>query len=293
MEKNYKNTVCSGGVDLHCHSTISDGKYSVYHVLDMACQKGFSAIAITDHNSIHSEFNEIKEKYRSKGLNLICGSEVTAMYRRSDGKEEELHIVALNFDPQKMNGLFERNHLNRKEYIEALLTRLREENVADIQYEEMINHFESHYLGKMHVAQLLTEKKITSSVPEALELYVGNLGERRCWVPSCEYIDFPDLDSVVNLILSANGIPILAHPFYYKSLTENELERLICHFKKLAGDKAAMEVYYKDYDERQTNRLEYLAQKYSLKASGGSDFHGWSENEKLMQFNPQLLENLL
>ncbi len=288
----HQNMVCSGGFDFHCHSTISDGKYTVNELLDMALAKGLSTIAITDHNSIHSDMYTIREEYAFKGIEVIFGAELTALYDVSE-KKEEIHIIALDFDPDKLAHIFESNLKNRQAYIEAILDRLRRSDIADLHYSDMQNHFESHYLGKMHVAQLLTEQNVTASVYEALDKYVGNLGERRCWVPSSDYIQIPSMDEVISSVISAGGVPVLAHPFYYKNFSNDELEKLVSTFKALAGNRAGMEVYYKNYSEKQTMCLEFLAHKYKLNASAGSDFHGWEQSESIMQFNHNLVNKLL
>ncbi len=286
------NIVDKGGVDLHCHTKTSDGKYSIYSLLDMAVEQGLSAIAITDHNYFHYNISAISTMYKDKGLKVIKGAEITASYR-INGKSEEIHIVALNINPWKLKPLFDKVRKKRKECVSAILFRLKINGIADITYDELINHFDSNYLGKVHIAQLLCDKGIVSSVYEGLDVYVGNLGKRKCWVPSNQYIYIPPLKDVVKAIIYAGGIPVLAHPFYYKSLTDDEREQLICDFKTLAGDSAGMEVYYKDYTEDQTAILENLATKYQLFPSGGSDFHGWSDTESLMQINPEILKNLI
>ncbi len=290
---NYKNLVDKGGFDFHCHTNVSDGKYSIYEVLDEAVGRGFSAICITDHNSVHKDIDEIIKTYEKQGLKVFVGAEVTATYSSDSGKNEEVHIVALDYKPEMMKAIFENNRDGRELYVRAILNKLRDAGVADIEYEELKKHFESYYLGRMHVAQMLAEKKAVSSVYEALDEYVGNLGKRKCWVSSKEFIKIPDMKTVVQAITNAGGIPILAHPFYYKSLTTDELEELIIKFKTYAGEKAGIEVYYKDYDEERTNILKRLAKKHELHPSGGSDYHGWGEKERIMQFNPCLLESLL
>lgn len=287
-----RNIVIEGGFDFHCHSTCSDGRYTVRELCDKAIELHFSKLSITDHNSVSADIEEISEEYKQYGLDLVIGSELTATYN-SVKTSEEIHVVALGFKPHMLAHIFDKNTKNRRAYIEAILERLHRENVADIQYDELANNFKSHYLGKMHIAQMLTKLNVTSSVYEALDLYVGNLGKRRCWVPSSDYIEIPTLEEVVSSIISAGGIPVLAHPFYYKSFSNDELEKLVEYFKILAEDKAGIEVYYKDYNEKQTACLEFLANKYKINASGGSDFHGWSDTERLIQFKPELATRLL
>lgn len=287
-----RSIVNSGGFDFHCHSTVSDGKYTVRELCDRAVAHSFSMLSITDHNSVDSDIIEIKNTYKKQGLDVVIGSELTGIYD-SANKNEEIHIVALNFDPRKLAGIFEKNIENRRAYIEAILYKLYREGIADIKYDEMREHFQSHYLGKMHIAQMLTNIKVTSNVYEALDLYVGNLGQRRCWVPSSDYIQIPSIEEVVLSILNAGGVPVLAHPFYYKSFSNDELEALVRYFKSLSGDMAGMEVYYKDYSEKQTACLEFLANKYKINASAGSDYHGWSDDEQLIQFKPELAKKLL
>ncbi len=289
MNKNY--TVNFGGVDLHCHTTVSDGKYNIYDLLDMAVDKGLSAIAVTDHNSIHKDILKIKKEYAKKGLDVIVASEVTGSYTSESGKKEEIHIVALNIDPEKTELLFEQNLKNRREYIQAILDKLCEHNVADLNYDELLSDFDSHYLGKMHIAQKLADLGLVEDVYQGLDEYIGNLGKRTCYVSQADYIKFFDIEKVVKIILEAGGIPILAHPYYYKSLSEAEREDLISYFKKIGGQ--GMEVYYKDHTDEQIAQMNLLAEKYELVKSAGSDFHGWKGSDKLTNYNRDALAELL
>ncbi len=289
MNKDY--VVNSNGIDLHTHTTVSDGKYNIYQLLNMAIDEGLSAIAVTDHNSIHEDIFKIKEEYANKGLDVICASEVTGVYRTKSGKEEEIHIVALNIDPEKIKPLFEQNLKNRREYIEAIVDKLRQHNVADLDYDELLSEFDSHYIGKMHIAQKLANLGVVKNIYQGLDEYVGNLGKRTCYVSQTDYIKFFDIKKVVKIILESGGIPVLCHPYYYKSLSMEEREDLIAYFKEIGG--VGIEVYYKDYNDEQITELERLADKYGLAKSAGSDFHGWKTNTKPINYNPSAVSELL
>ena len=80
MMSKIDNIVKSGGFDFHCHSTVSGGKYTVREICDMAVERNFSMLSITDHNSIVSNVNEIKRIYKKQGLDVIIGSELTGIY---------------------------------------------------------------------------------------------------------------------------------------------------------------------------------------------------------------------
>lgn len=286
MAENYMNRVPTRGVDFHVHTTRSDGRYDLRRVLDLAVFERLSVIAITDHNTFDGEIVKLAPFYERQGLQVINGCEFTAFYYLQNGTKEEIHIVALNFEPEKLNGLFGLYSLNRRPYIEAILKRLKEEGVADITYEEMLEKYPTMHLGKMHISQELVSRKIVKDVYEGLDLYVGNLGLKKCWVPSEQYLDIPDMETVIRAIIDAGGTPVLAHPYYYKGLADNrEREKLVSDFKSVAGERAGMEVYYKNYTAEQVLELERIAKKYKIRKSGGSDFHGWFESDHLAQIS--------
>lgn len=290
MITNFKRTVEAGGVDLHCHTSLSDGRYSVREILEMACAKGYSTIAITDHNMVPKNIGELRDEYAVRGLNVLTAAEISALDTDDNGGDLEIHVVALGIDPEKLEWLFEKCLSNRRGYIEAMLDKLRQAGVADIKYDELTDYYNTEYIGKSHVAKYMNMLGVVSSVKEGLDRYIGNCGERLCWVASRNYITYPSLETVVKAILEAGGIPILSHLYYY-NLSDELGERLVKKFKLFGG--VGMEVYYGDYDEEQTARLKALADKYGLKYSCASDFHGWDDFNSMMQFAPEILDSLL
>lgn len=287
--------VQSGGCDLHCHSVRSDGKRKLEELVAMAKERGLRALAITDHNLFDPEFEQEKKKWNSDSFKLINGVEFTATYTTRNGRVIETHIVALMFDSSNpaFIRLLDQYSSGRYNYINAILASLREKQVVDISYEELRNRFPDTWApGKVHIAQLMAERGVVSNVYEGLDIYVGNLGEKRCWVPQADYVKLPTVKEVVQLIKEAHGIPVLAHPFYYNSLDLTELEELMEDFKEIAGEYGAMEVYYKNYTDEQTKLLEQLSVKYGLVPSCGGDFHGFSETDQLYNFDYEILENL-
>lgn len=278
-------------VDLHVHSTCSDGTVSPARLVDLAMEAGLAAFALTDHDSINgleeaiSYAEELKKRQAAGGFpapvsgpaaparkppqdspqgmvpEVIPGIELSTEYRGRD-----IHIVGLFIDyqdPAFLSRLQEfidsRTNRNRK-----MCVLLREAGV-DITYEKLQERFPGCVLTRAHYARYLLEKGYTKSISEAFERYVGD--HCPCYVPR-EKISPAQ---AIRLILDADGIPILAHPILYR-LSDERLEELVRECKE-AG-LMGIEAIYSTYQPHEERQIRRLAEQYRLLLSGGSDFHG-------------------
>lgn len=269
--------------DLHVHTSESDGKYGMEEVVQRAIRSGVRVLALTDHNQAPEEtfFQWLYQKYKDQ-IELIRGAEISANYVASNGRNVELHIVALNFDSAKMEWLKKRR-MDREGYVNAIRDKLALCGVQIPTYDELQKLYpETKHLGRKHIAEWMYQNGIVPSVDAAFDIYIGAFGERRAFVESSEFRNYESMEEVIRLILDAGGIPVLAHLFYYR-LDDEEIHRLLQRFKACAGELAAMEVLYSRYveDKNLTERLFELANQYDILYSCGSDFHGQDENEKL------------
>lgn len=265
--------------DLHTHSRLSDGMLAPDELIEEAGKAGIRALAITDHNLDCTDYEELAAKHPD--MELIRGSELSCLYRTSSGEEKELHVVALDYDPNHalMKQVFRKNIHDRKPYVDAILEKLRENGIDLGTYETLKAAYpETHHLGRKQIANTLKERGYTKTVDEGFDIYIGNFGEKRAYV---KYpFPYASLEEVTEAIIAAKGIPVLAHLYYY-GFSEEENRRLLKHFSNLTNGIGALEVEYGKYTREQRNELKKYASEYGLLESAASDFHGQSETQTL------------
>ena len=261
-------------IDLHTHSDRSDGLHSPRELCRRAVEAGLGVLAITDHN-LFTDPRPFAAEF--PGLKLVPGAEFSCWYAAPEGRDVELHIVALGCDPDNkdFNDLVARNHLDRGPYIGAILEKLRNLGMELGTYEDLVRMYpDKAYIGRRDVALLMKERGCVETVGEAYDVYIGAFGERRAFVPKPK--GYASLEEVVQTILGAGGAAVLAHLYYYPL---EDPEELVRRFRELGGQ--AMEVYYSTYTEKQTQSLQALADQYGLMHSAASDYHGQGERDNL------------
>ena len=241
-------------IDLHIHTTASDGTCTPRETVRRAAELGLCAIAITDHDTIsaHAEAISAGMDY---GVEVVQGIEVSTKYGVS------VHILGYYLEdlvPLLAGIVNDRDRRNEK--IAALMAA----DGLPVRYEEMKKHF-GEAIGRPHFGRILAELGLAESVSDAFERYLGR--DKRYFVPRRTV----DIDSSVEAIVQSGGVPVLAHPFQYRK-NDAELRELIerCMDHGLRG----MECRYSGYDAEQVKYLEDLAEEYGLLKTGGSDFHG-------------------
>lgn len=255
------NQPLSHAVDLHVHSNRSDGTFSPTELVQYAIQKGLKAFALTDHDTV-AGLEEAIHAAEGTSLQVIPGIEFSTEYRKKD-----VHIVGLFIDYQtKSFADYLQNFTDsRKNRNIKLCAKLREEAQIDITYEALLSMFPNAVLTRAHYADFLVKKGYVRSSADAFSQYLGD--HTKYFIPREKVT--PEL--AIELILSAGGIPILAHPVLYH-LGNDELDKLVSQLKD-AG-LAGIEGIYCTYEPRDTKAMHALAKKYDLLISGGSDFHG-------------------
>lgn len=247
-------------IDLHVHTTASDGTMSPKAVVSLATMLGLKAIALTDHDTM-AGLQEAGEAAELMGISVVPGIEISSEYR---GKE--VHILGYFLDPeaQKLKDYMQWVGQSRKTRNEKILEKLQKKGY-DITLEQLEEKFPGATLGRPHIAQRLVELGAVSSVKEAFRRYLDT--GRSCYVPR-QYISFAD---GVKLIRDCGGVAVLAHPLQY-GYGKAELEALV---KTAAEAKVTgMEILYTGYTQGDIQKLYDLAEKYTLLPTGGSDFHG-------------------
>jgi hypothetical protein len=265
----------SGRIDLHIHTTASDGQLSPAEVVHAALEIGLTAIAITDHDTTEG-IAEALAAARGTSLDVIPGVEISA-----DVPGSEVHILGYYLEYRHPDlcrklALSRDSRLDRAQRMVAKLTRMG----VPLDWDRVKQMAGDGAVGRPHIARALLEQGHVSSTDEAFARYIGRNGPA--------YADRHKMSpgEAVQTILAAGGLPVLAHPLRATSLIP-ELTRV-----GLAG----LEVYYAGYGSDEVDFLLGLARKHGLAATGGSDFHGpdvLSANQLGGTFVPQeLLEDL-
>ena len=254
-------------IDLHVHSTRSDGTYSPTELVDYAIEKGLAAFALTDHDTVDGleEAITYASSLRCAGIDapeVIPGVEFSTEYQGKD-----VHIVGLYIDynaPKFQKYLVDfvesRTLRNQK-----MCKLLQEGAGMDITYESLLETFPDCVITRAHYARYMMSKGYVKSISEAFERYIGD---------NCPYYmprEKVTPAQAIELILSAGGIPVLAHPLLY-GMGKARLDTLVAELKD-AG-LIALEAIYSTYTPGDEREMRALADKYDLCISGGSDFHG-------------------
>ncbi len=252
-------------IDLHIHSTVSDGRFSPQEIVNKSARLGLSTIAICDHDSVDGIAPALEAAQTLPQLMVIPGVEISTF-----APGNEVHILGyfIDYNNPKLKTTLADSRSSRRERAKAMIARLNELNI-DIDWQQVQQIAGSSTIGRPHIARAMLDKGYIKSFKEAFDKYIG-LGapayvERHKITPP----------QAVTLISEASGLPVLAHP-----LTVNEPEALIVELK--AAGLVGIEVYYNDYSEDKRNMLARLADRYNLIATGGSDYHGLDDSTETM-----------
>lgn len=258
--------------DLHVHTRYSDGRKTPEEVIEEAADLRLPVLAITDHNEILEELPELRKKNEGR-IHLVNGCELSTVFRLKDGSSEEIHIIALDFDSEKLRPVIERNRFDHSSYYGEMRRKLAALGILVPTYEEMKKKHPA-YVGRSNIADYMVQEGYAFSVDEVMDLYLGARGERKAFVDQLQYASFVSMEEGVRAVVEAGGVPVLAHLFLYR-MPDEERRRLAAAFRKAAGDHpAGLEVFYSKYNESQWEALRRIADEYDLYYSIASDYHG-------------------
>jgi predicted metal-dependent phosphoesterase TrpH len=252
-------------VDLHIHSTASDGRLTPAAIINKAVEIGLKVISITDHDSIDGIKSALEAVKSSPDLTFIPGVELS-----TDLADGEAHILGYFIDYaspvlEKELVRFRDSRLGRAERMVAKLGELG----IDIDWARVQEIAGDGAIGRPHIAQAMLEKGYIKTFEEAFDKYIGHGGpayvEREKVTP----------EEAVALVLRAKGLPVLAHPFTVKNP-----EAMVISLKVVG--LIGIEAYYKDNTPEQTEATLELAEKYDLIATGGTDYHGIGTSNEVM-----------
>jgi len=252
-------------VDLHIHSTASDGQFSPADIVRKSAGAGLTVIALTDHDAVDGIVPALEAAKTFPWLNVIPGVEISTYVAKG-----EVHVLGYFIDythPELLDTLA-RMRNSRQERAQKMIAKLRNMGLP-VEWERVQEIAGNGSIGRPHIAQAMLEKGYITSVKEAFTNYIGWGGPA--------YVERDKMTPVeaVQLILQANGLPVLAHPF-----TIDDPEAMVIELK--ASGLAGIEAYYDGYTAEEINRLIKLAEKHGLIVTGGSDYHGIDASTETM-----------
>lgn len=257
----------SSFVDLHCHSTASDGTLSPSQVIALAVRNGLSALALTDHDTV-AGVPEAADAARKAGLDFLTGIEISC----DVPKPATMHLLGYGVDPHSpvLLGMSKRLIDARNDRNPRIIQRLNELGVA-VAMPEVEAEAGGDVVGRPHIAAVLVRKGYSSSIRQAFDRYLGQGG--------AAYFDKERLPprQAVGLVRQSGGVAVLAHPVQLRTENDAQLERIIKDLKD--SGLVGLEVLHSDHDLALVEKYSRLADRYGLLKTGGSDFHGSNKSQ--------------
>lgn len=248
-------------IDLHTHTTVSDGTLSPAALVRYAKEKNLSAIAVTDHDIVDG-VDEAVRVGRDAGVRVIPGVEISA-----DSRAGAMHVLGYFVDHRdaEFRRALKQLRSYREERNPRIVEKLNQLGMA-LTYDEVVAKAGGGSVGRPHFAQVLIEKGYVASTQEAFDKYL------KAGAPA--YVNKKRLTpaNAIELIHAAGGVAVMAHPFRLRLANDADLQNLLLQLVEQGLD--GLEVYYSDHGPEATRQLFDLAQRFELLIFGGSDFHG-------------------
>jgi hypothetical protein len=255
-------------VDLHTHSTASDGGLAPAAVIDLADRLELAAVALCDHDTTAGLDEAADRASQYPLLHFVPGIEISAVF--SSGT---LHILGLGLDPAApaLRVLTEQLRLAREQRNPKILHKLQAMGIG-LTMDDVLGQVKGTHradrriVSRMHFAQALVAGGWAASLREAFKVYVGNEGKA--------FVDKERIPprEAIGAIRESGGVAVLAHPVQLRYDNHAQLERMIREL--VEAGLGGMEVYHSDHTAEQTRLYMTLAERFGLVLAGGSDFHG-------------------
>ncbi len=247
-------------IDLHCHSTFSDGTFTPEELIDSAEDIGLTAVALTDHDTVLG-IPRALEAARGKRVRFVPGVEISGEIEHG-----ALHILGLFVDHRNetLNQMLAFAENERYQRNVTIAKRLQQIGM-DVTIEEVAHEASPGVMGRPHFATIMLRKGYVASMEEAFHRYLGKGGA--AFVPKTR---IPRAQAI-SVIRGASGVPVLAHPDQTHRAGK-ELDDLLAELARLG--LLGIETHYSGYNVDKTRQYRRLAEKHGLLESGGSDFHG-------------------
>lgn len=249
------------GIDLHSHSSFSDGSDSPDELFDSAARGGITTLALTDHDTLEG-IGAARAASRRTGVELIPGTELSLEFDRGG-----MHLIVLWLEPRSgplQDRLDElQNGRNRRN--ERIVERLADLNLP-ISIDEVLTEAGEGTVGRPHIAAVMVRKGYVDSIEQAFIEYLGNSGPA--------YVGRERLSprDAIRLAKASGGVPILAHPHTLGLDNRQEMSDLLDEL--VSYGLVGIECHYGTYTAEGRRGMVAMAARFGLLPSGGSDYHG-------------------
>ena len=265
-----------GFIDLHMHTTMSDGALTPPEVLEKVRAASLAAFALADHDTIEGYWH-LTKLLRPEDPELVTGLELSVAVNGFD-----MHMLAYLFDPDnaELNEMLVSFQEGRNLRGSRMVQKLNEQGLA-LPFEAVLNAANGSAIGRPHIADALVHKGLVASVEDAFRRHIGD--HCPAYIPKSVIIP----EEAISMIHRAGGLAVLAHPFI------NDMHKQIPSLVKQGLD--GIEVYHYSHNKQQIQELKRLAVRYKLVKTGGSDFHGRQKHEGEIgayQIPLEFLENM-
>lgn len=247
-------------IDLHSHTTASDGTFSPSGLITFAASKGVSVLAITDHDTV-TGLEEGSLASKAAGITFIPGVELNIAWPTG-----EFHLLGLGLQvisaslQQLLSDLQQSRIIRNKQIIETM-----QNNGIDISFETLSSYYDTKSLGRPHIADFLVKNKQVRNVQQAFDLY---LGKGRPYYVGRQGLD---LDAAVQAIIDCRGVPVLAHPMSLY-VSWGKIEPVLTNL--FERGVRGMEAWHPGARVAECTRLEEMGKRIGYFITAGSDFHG-------------------
>jgi predicted metal-dependent phosphoesterase TrpH len=254
-------------IDLHTHTNESDGTLTPAELINSAVAAGLGAVAITDHDTLAGHDAAVPLAREAK-IDLVCGIEMsTKMVTPDRPRGKSVHLLGY--------WVHEQPGPEFREWIARLKASRHDRNIRladklqslgmDIKLEE-VQSLGRSMAGRPHFARLMLERGYVTTLQEAFDKYLDE--SATAYVEREE----PTLAESIRHIRASGGIPSLAHPIRLGKRVPSQEEDVVRQMVKMG--LRAIEVYHSDHTPRDQERYQWLAKRYDLAITGGTDFHG-------------------
>ncbi|MDT7607699.1 MAG: 3,5-nucleoside bisphosphate phosphatase, partial [Pseudonocardiales bacterium] len=273
-------------IDLHTHSSRSDGTDDPADLVRIAADAGIDVLALTDHDTTAGWAEATKAK--PDGLRLVRGAELSCVSPDGRGGRVSVHLLAYLFDPEHAAVVTEQTRLRaeRRVRLVKMVTRMAEDGYP-VDPATFLDRFPPDLpAGRPHLARALVDEGVVGSVNEAFQSLLNN--SSRYYLPRA---DTP-VDAAIEMITSAGGVCVFAHPLARRRGRVVELSVIA----DLAGaGLAGVEVDHPDHDAPDRATLRGLAAELGLVATGSSDYHGTNKTTPIAAetTDPEMFERLV
>jgi len=253
-------------IDLHTHSTASDGSFRPAEVVRLAKDAGLKAMALTDHDTIDG-LAEALAAGAALGVEVIPGVEISTRHAG-----DTMHILGffLDFHSGRLAERLAVLQQARKERNPKIIAKLNALGIP-LTMEQVERVSGGGQVGRPHIARALLERGYVTTLQQAFDIFLNNHG--KAYV---QKFRFP-LREALGMIREAQGVPVLAHPFTLEMGSAGALRSLLLDLQ--AHGLAGIEVFYSDHTPEQEALYLHLARELDLLVTGGSDFHGANKPE--------------